>query len=396
VYPGTVLLVLAMVGTLDRLRGRRAREARLVYLIAALAVFWTVTVGIPVPLLGRPLPSPMPILHRVVPALETLRGLRAVRLGAYLALAVLAGHGVRALVERRGPITRRAITLALVVAALLEVFYGPVARRSFGTSEKLKAYAVRPPDDLLGLYDRIDAGAVLDLPFSTTSLRGGMHDQPYFVLLGAFHGRPVAACASPTDTPVTKDVETLAGALPDPRAADALHALGFRTVVLHDELVPPDRRGDFQRRVDAMPLRERRLERLGEAATDIVYRLGGSNAPPLGLDALVPDARRAMAVAAAPEGAVAFAFRNGADRVYRHPDPIAPTPLVVRWYARGGALVGEHAVRALLPLALAPGATTVRDVIVPLPAPEATYAATLATAAVPARVLARAIVTVGP
>ena len=96
-----------------------------------------------------------------------------------------------------------------------------------------------------------------------------------------------------------------------------------------------------------------------------------------------------------PPGAfVLMPFHNSGSATYRHPDPIEPTPLLVRWYAPGGALVREYRMRALLPLALGPREQALRPVMLPVPDVVGEHLVTIATAVSPDLVLSQRILTV--
>lgn len=86
---------------------------------------------------------------------------------------------------------------------------------------------------------------------------------------------------------------------------------------------------------------------------------------------------------------LAFPFANPTAATYRHPDPIEPSALVVRWRDAAGKVVHEERVRALLPIALAPGARSERPIEVSSPDAAGDYAVEVARAAAPDRPLSR-------
>ena len=67
------------------------------------------------------------------------------------------------------------------------------------------------------------------------------------------------------------------------------------------------------------------------------------------------------------------------------PDPIAPEDLVVRWRDAAGTVVEQATVRALLPMAIAPGAQLPIRVRVAAPAAAGRYPVDVARAAEPER-----------
>ena len=93
-------------------------------------------------------------------------------------------------------------------------------------------------------------------------------------------------------------------------------------------------------------------------------------------------------------GAIRFRFRNAGTRPYRHPDPIEPTALVLRWTRQPDGAVTVSETRALLPLALAAEQETERTIPVALPPDPGRYLVTLAAANAPDMVLAQTRVNV--
>ena len=91
-----------------------------------------------------------------------------------------------------------------------------------------------------------------------------------------------------------------------------------------------------------------------------------------------------------PHPDVLFAFRNAAAEIYRHPLPIEPTWLRLRWYSSPGTLVGDERVRDMLPLALAPGQA------LPIRVAPGEYELTLSRAETPNAVLSRQRLNVVP
>jgi len=396
-YPGTVMLVLAAAGLADRVRGARpvgGDDPRLALLAGGLLVFWTVVWGFTLPGIGF-VPSPYTLLFPLVPGLSAVRAVPAIRIGAYLALAVLAGYGVRALGERLGPRARAALAAALVAAAFVEVFVPAVATPTLGvTPVPMGVRRLRPPADVHGLGAALPDGPVLDLPFAVDDV-GRLRDMAHYVLLAAYHRRPVAACYNSFTVPIFDDVGALAARLPDVRAADALWALGFRAVVVHGEFLPPRAAAAIVEPLRAGPTRLVPLATAGEHAA---YALESERTVTEDRAALAADVAEPAAAAAAapPASPVEFTFANHGAAVFRHPAPIEPEPLAVRWTDATGAVVATNEVRALLPLALAPGDRAVRRLAIPVPAAPGPYEAALVSRAAPDVVLARRRVVVAP
>jgi hypothetical protein len=414
-YAGSVLLVLAVVGLLDRMRrGRRQEDydPRLIYLTAGLVCFWATVSGMTIPILDVHIPSLFVLASRVVPGPDAVRAPEQIRLGVYLVAAFLAGYGVLVLTERLRAMTRRIVICMISAVALVEIFYPPlgwynfplqVEEKLFGVQRPpiamvdMKAYSVRPQDEVLGLYMQMEHGAVLDLPFKFDA-PGLIQDMPYYVFLSAFHHRPVGACYNSFQLPVQTEIETLATRLPDAGAADALYALGFRTVIVHEERLSSEARAAFHpANLHHSRFGEARLIESGTAPQHRAYRLASPLPVDEGFSALAVRRQEHQVIEATPPaGALTFVFRNESLATYRHPSPIEPTPLLVRWYDASDEMIAEYSVRTLLPLALAPGDDALRTIAVPVPVVSGESSVTLAPATAPELVIAKLTVHVTP
>ncbi|MCC6764274.1 MAG: hypothetical protein IT293_06395 [Deltaproteobacteria bacterium] len=355
-YAGTVVLVLAATALLARARRRDPADAappRAALLVAGLVVAWGASAGLRVPGIDLAIPSLFGLLGGIVPGFDAVRRGGAVVTGWYLVASALAGLGVAALGRGRGAGARAAIALVLVAAALAEVFVPGIARRAFGRTVTLQAYVVRPPDVVLAAYERIPPGAVLDVPYELG--RGRFFRMGDFVLAGAYHGHRVAACYNSFLTPLQDDVAHYAARVPgDARAAGALAALGLGSVVVH--LAIPTATGLLPSVASAAHLVE-----LARAGTEMLYAL-----PPSAPTTSDPAALAVrLALDPADPGRLAVTFENRGLVTYRHPDPIEPTPLVIRWYGPSDDPRGEVSARVLRPAALVPGDAVTRTVTLP-------------------------------
>src|SRR5262249_35615679 len=146
--------------------------------------------------------------------------------------AFLAGWGLHAL-SGRTALVRWGIAALAASGALVETFDPHIAERTFHTPVVLQAYRARPADDLVALYGRLDDGAVLDYPFGGGDV--SLSRQPPSALLPAYHPRRAAACYISFLPPTHDYLVALSARLADPGTLDALHALGFRTLVVHEE-----------------------------------------------------------------------------------------------------------------------------------------------------------------
>jgi hypothetical protein len=392
-FPGVVVLALAALGLLDRLRGaRRERgyDPRLIFLAAGLLIVWSSVAGIR--LLGVQLPSPLGMLREHVPGLDAVRVLAAVRIGCYLVAAFLAGYGVLAVAERVG--RRAAIVLAgaASVLGLLEVGNPAFATFSFGRPPRVEARTIALDERDLALVTSTAQGAVLDLPHRKGFLLANAHH----LLLSAYHQRPSSACYNSFSTPLQGQIERLAVKLPARRAAEELAALGFRTLFVHRGFMKlgwAGRQPDAIAEAAARP--GARLSPLGSTAAIDAYRLEPPATTHSEIAALAPAAPGDGATAAdepivAPGRAqLSFPIWNRDAATFVHPAPLVPTDLVVTWWTLAGQEEKYERVRALLPLAIASGAIAELQLeLSVLPAP-GRYAVTVARASDPGTILSR-------
>jgi acetyl esterase/lipase len=388
-YPGSVALGLAAIALLDRIRRRRPRaglDPRLAYLAGGLLLLWAVVDGVPIPGLGIDVPSLSTYLRHVVPGLDAGRGLARARLGVYLVVAFLAGYGVLVLTEGRRRVARLVAVGLFSGAALLEVLWPPLARSSFAHSVELRPAHMRPAAGVLALYAEAAPGGVVDVPLRRR--RAGE-----YLLLAAYHGRPVAACYNSYAVPIVADVEALAARLPDRAAADALYALGFRTLVVHEERLLPKSRPEYLRSLDRLPSR---FVLVGRSAHRSLYRIESPAPVEPGFSGLeAGSSADAVTAVMGPPATLEFTFRNRSPHTYRHPDPIRPTPLLAEWQAGSAGRGATFRIDGLLPLALASGEAAARAFTVPVPDGPGRYEVTLAPAEEPALVIARQTVELG-
>ncbi|HEY8516167.1 MAG TPA: hypothetical protein VIS07_11695 [Candidatus Binatia bacterium] len=391
--PGLLALVLALVGLVDRLRGARPKDGvdpRLLMLVAGLMVFWCTMLPFPLPGLGVRVTSPLVALSAWVPGLDAVRVLRALRFGVYLAVSFLAAYGVLVLVERLPRVARAAVTTLVAAAALWEIFapasLPPAGRRP----ATLVAYRVEPSSQDVMLARRVPEGAVLDLPLSYEA-DGKLVDMPHYVLLAAYHHQPTAACYNSFRTPLQYEVAELAARLPDPKAAQALHALGFRSLIVHRQRLA--RRGQ-----DLAPLLDdpQHAVQLTTSKDLLLYELRSPHETSQALELIAaPAEATALAsatpvVLARPRATLELSFTNRGRTSFRNPT-LEPTPLVVRWLDASGEARAVSSARALLPIALAPGASDTIELALDVPASLASgrYTVEVAPESAPDLTLAR-------
>jgi hypothetical protein len=371
-YPGTVAVVLAGLAIVDRVRRRPGdpSDPRLPYLAAGLVLLCFTVWGIFLPG-GGLIPFPMALLGRYVGPIGGGRVLFSMVFSVFLVVAFLAGFGLHVLTRRYSAPALAAVTLVVVALALGEIFAPALSRRTFGTTAELGAYTVRPEPAALAIYDATPRAPLIDLP------DGLFHDMEN-LFRSAFHGRPVAACYRAFPVPVTAEVRKLTARLPEDSAADALHALGFRSVVAHGDKAG----GGIQVKRLAALGGTSRLTEIGRTGAHVAYRL---DSPVPAVASFAPLTAGATAVrepasVRPPSAVVVFTFQNASRAVYRHPRPIEPSDLVVRWQPVGGGPATSHAARLLLPLTLVSGEATTRELNLVVPPERGDYDVTLATA----------------
>lgn len=380
--PGWILFVLAIIGLLDRLRGRRIPgDPRLPLLLGGFLVFWCTVHALQVPGLGR-LRSPLLTLTPYIPGLDAVRAVAVLQFGVFLVASVLAAFGLLAVLERLGGTSRAAVASALAAAILVQTFHAPTATASFGHTPELEGFGSRPSDAELDLLHKLPNGAVLDVPLAFEPVMK-LRMMPDYLLAAGYYEQPTAACYNSFLTGLQTEVQRLVAALPAPETLEALSALGFRAIRVHHRTLPRDGRA-LAAELEANPL-TRRIARGDETSvwalaerpvTEDFGAIASANPP--------PD----VAEIASSQGALDFHFGRGEGPTFRHPAPIEPADVLVRWRKPGGPLVAEVADRMLLPPALAAGAQTVIELAVDVPVGSGSYLVELVKTDAPENVLA--------
>jgi hypothetical protein len=400
-YPGTVLLVLAAIAVIDRFRGARAEthgyDPRLVFLAAALLVFWTVVWGIPVPGTDVVIHSPYAWVQSRIPGLGAIRAVPAARTGTYLCLTFLAGYGVWLVGRRLGGWGGALATTVLVAAVAVETFHPVVGEMSLGVSPvAMKTRRLAPLPPLRALVRQLPDGAVLDVPLRLDALNR-FAPMAHDILLGAYHQRPVAACYNSFTVPILDQMAALAARLPDPAALAALYALGYRSLLVHDEFLDPPTREAFRTALATPAAGPVRLVEAGSFGFHRVLKFEGTErvtTDPVVLAAVEPweDPDRVPAGTRVP---VRFRLRNHSGAAFRLADPIEPSELLVTWRPLPSGRATTERVRTLLPLALAGGEEQFRALELRTPDVAGRYEASLAPTGAPDVEVARTVVEVG-
>ncbi len=384
-FVGWVVLALVLVAIADRFRGPRlvhGEDPRLAFLIGGFVVLWCAIGRVPLPLTDAELPSPFWILRQILPGFAAVRALAAVSQGLHLASAFLAGYGALALITRFRLQPRAA---ALVVAGLcLSImafrFVTPLAELSFGRTLRLASWTARPPDEEIELLRALPDGPLVDIPLRFRTRTERRLDVADHLLRASFDPRPQALCYNSFASPVNIYVADLAEALPDAGAADALAALGFQSVLFHKTRMSEEQRSGFFRDLQSNPESLVRLRPLGKTDSTVAYSLASPAevSEDLSLLQLVPGGPASGGIEVPPPSAeISFRVTNRGDVTFRHPEPLLPSPAIVRWRSTDGRIVRSDATRVMLPVALgAKGSTTV-TVQTPVPEEPGHYVVTL-------------------
>ncbi len=386
--PGWILFVLAALGLLDRLRGpRHADDPRLPLLLAGFLLFWCSVWYLSIPGLGR-LASPLVSLASYIPGVEAVRALSSLQFTVFLVLTVFAAYAVLAIVELLPSRAAALVTVLGASAILVQTFHPPTAHATFQAQAGLQAVPSRPPDDELALLEKLPDGAVLDVPLNFAPMPK-LRMMPGYLLAAGYYEQPTAACYNSFLSGIQAEVERLTETLPDRRAADALSALGFRSIRVHH-----DRLGSRNRELAPFFADPKYTELLGQTDQTSLFRL--TTAATTEDFAAIAETQtppsRALAERARDE--IVFRFARGAGPTFRHPDPIEPSDVLVRWHGPTGDLILESPGRMLLPPALSSHDHSDRPIEVAVPNEQGPYRADLVRAAAPEVVLARRYVSV--
>ncbi len=392
-FLGVTFWVLALAGGIDLIRGARRtwpHDPRWPLLVGGLLVLWF-GVEQELALVGWKVPALYHFL-RWVPGVDAVRSPAVVTYAGLVPAALFAGYGVTVILRDRSRAAARWITGALAALWILEVFLPSASTRIFGHRFEASAVPLRPSDDLLALHEQLPPGPVLNLPWA----RGKSGE---YLLLSAYHHRRIGACYNSFEAPIAARLRVLAEAVPDPEAIQALAALGFDSIVVHDDVYArPEIRSRLDAVVDAVSGSEAspvRLAPIGETDGHRAYALHGSEPPAADVEALVRTPAELLEVVGPGAVRLSFGLVNPGPRVYRHPQPIEPSALVVRWQGPSGAVVREEEVRVLLPIVLVAGEAGAVEVEVVLP-PAGTYEVSLLRSGSKPGVLAHRTVRVGP
>ena len=194
-------------------------------------------------------PNPYTALSVVVPGLSAVRLPAHLVSGVHIAVSVLAGLGAAACVSLAPPRAATAAGLVAVAAAWgFTLFQRP----------EYKILEIRPSGEELAFFqelERLDnTGPLLEVPIKLRWAGYEAMESSAQVLLTSYHHRRTSGCYASFGPEIRKEIERLAGQLPQRTAVRDLHSMGFTTLVV--------------RRVPPTPWRKsyaRRLKRASEA-----------------------------------------------------------------------------------------------------------------------------------
>ena len=396
-FPGWEIAILVLLAIADRLRGPRRVEGedpRWAMIAGGLLIVWCTIQPTRVPGLGITLISPFMMLRDVVPGLKAVRALASVAIGLGIVTSFLAAYGTLALISTLRLRERAQVALVFVLTVVLigVRFYTPLAHANFGRTLRLNAFEARPPESSIALLRATGRGPTIDYPLRLQDGSEKRLDVAEHLLLASYDPRPQAGCYNSFQSPVNDQVMELIGRLPAPAATDALAALGFETLLVHERRIHPDHLRRFHADMKATEAAGGRLQPLGETSSVRAYRVTSDVPVRTDLASLGPVANE-LGQALPPKSPVVLPVGNPTSETFRLTGELGPAPLVLRWLGDGGRVVQEKQVEALLPVALGPGDSMPLRFDVETP-PPGTYRVTLARAEEPDRPIAARTVVV--
>lgn len=408
-FPGVMILGLAALGVADRLRGLAgarshaprtsvAGDPRLPLLAGGVVIIWCTVYGIPVPFTGYLLPSPIEMLKSFVPGLDAVRALIAIGITANLAWAFLAGFGTLLLIRHRSAIAAAGVAAIATALTLLFLYDGRFAKPMFSVwTFRLDAWEASPKAADVALLRRTGRGAVLDVPYPLMETPAATNLAPH-LLLNAYDPRPTASCYNSFVSPVQLQIMEMSSRLPSPEAADALAALGFGTLVIDKVRMDPRALQSFLDGLRDLDASER-IRPAGATGRLVTYHLSSPVAVTSAYDGLGSVETAPLGVRRDPRDAsvrVDVEVANHGTETFRLPDPIAPEDLLVRWHGADGRVAWSETARALLPMALAPGARFPVALRLTPPSQPGRYVIDVARPSAPDRILARRTIDLDP
>jgi hypothetical protein len=256
-HPGLTLIVLAAVGAVVSFkRGQAAPPQRRMAGFALLTAIsaLTLSLGPKIHLLGRFIfPGPYFFVYMLVPGFDGLRVPARLALFFVFGAALLAGYGIRAIMQHtRNPKWIVSILGALV---LVEYFSVPIPMATVpGKGEPLPVY------QWLGRQTG-------NLPIVELPIQGLDVEYNYF---SVFHWKDLVNGYSGYFPPWFRPMRTLMEAFPSSAALDFLEEIGVRFVIVHTGKLVPEANESIASASSHFDNRLRRIESFGE---DEVYEV---------------------------------------------------------------------------------------------------------------------------
>jgi hypothetical protein len=153
-FLGTMLIALATVGLVDRLRRGAGIvfDPRLPLLAAGAFVYWFVVWGVSIPFVTY-LVSPYSLGMRALPGINAVRAVTAVRSALPFVGACLAGFGVAAMLRHAGRRTRITAGAVLFVLIAGDIFFFGTAGGYYGV--RLRTVDAKPEPSVLALLQEL-------------------------------------------------------------------------------------------------------------------------------------------------------------------------------------------------------------------------------------------------
>jgi hypothetical protein len=344
-FPGLVLPILVLVGSVAPVRGVAQSEIRrlrrLFGLIAVVAVVLSLGPYLIVFGVNTHIPLPYLLPYYVVPGWSAMRVPARFAFLALLATVPVAALGVQALIERVAaarPLTagRRlappAVALALVGFFLLELGTKPWPLQAVPTG--------RDVPEVYRWLARARPGPIVEIPLDLLG-----RDEEY-LYLSTVHWLPIVNGRSGFGPSSHDEIKTILAELPGTRGHEYAAALGLRAMVVHGNRLSREERIRWAAAEEAGHVR-----RLAAFGPDVVYAV-----TPV---ALAPSLRaRIAAPAVLPPGAevrLGLRLDNDDVRPWAHGRPHRLDHAVVRWSEPAAGRTSTTSVPVTLPLVVGSG-----------------------------------------
>jgi hypothetical protein len=337
-------------------RGGPGRRATAGLVAVALGTFLVATA---LPLPGGVRWSFYEALASRIALFDSVRAPGKVGLAVCFALQALGAIGWSRCMAVLGGRARTALATFLVLLVALEASPPGWARGTLGTSTTMTLREIAPPPATIEamvrwIGDADDDLAVLDLP------TGRMVRAPLALRDAAYHGHPTSACYSSLFPPTLRVVEDLIARSHSADGVEELAASGFGYIIERPRsAAAPLSSTSFPRPAELLVFEEEvaiwRLPAVGNVHHDVAKLAieieGGATRP----DTFAPE----------PPHEIDLVVTNGSEEMWMAPRPVQPLFADVELVSDDGKDVFRSQARGVLPLALAPGRTSVIKLVMP-------------------------------